>query len=231
MKAIARLILRVAFIIGFSGCIHSGENMYMEITNRPPSEWSEPDAFDLIVASMSNNFIDPRQIEVKVNATGYFPMTILAIQRESQLKNHWSEGILHEKTDQLLMASCGVYYEWSSRRFVDTHGNYIKNPIQYEAMEFMVTIFNLQYPRCFYDIRDLNERIILSNDHGDQVRPLYVWGKKNDNLINTETLIVKFLFRKPDGHHFLEKCREMVLEVRGFEATPIRLSFPVSYFQ
>ena len=150
----------------------------------------------------------------------------------------------------------GIYYEWDSSRFVDKNGNFVRNVQQYESLEFLVTITNTQFPcvppmihvmgvggdmmvpllgpnnmPCYqYDIRDLDQRIVLRNDRGAEVHPFYVWGRTHDVLNTTETLFIKFPLRTQSGRHLLEGSCELCMEIGGFNEGPIQLRFPVSAF-
>ncbi len=242
------LIHILLLMIIIPGCFHN----VGEIISLPPSEWSEQDAFSVLTGSMSNNFSNPRQIMVKVNATGYFPITIMAIQRRAQIEKHWTNEVFRKETDELLQQSMGLYYDWEAMRLIDAYGNFIRRADQLETIEFMVTIINLQYPcvppminttapdgslrmqpllspvdyPCHeYDIRDLNKKIRLVNGRGDGVSPMYVWGRNHDQLTTTETLFIKFRLRNANGRHLLEKGNELSLEINAFDEGPIHLPF------
>lgn len=79
------------------------------------------------------------------------------------------------------------------------------------------------------DISDLDNRIILRNDKNVEMKPRFVWGRKNSTLGNEETLFVMFPLRS-DSSCFLEDVQELYLEIRGFEST-IRLKFDISLLQ
>ncbi len=45
------------------------------------------------------------------------------------------------------------------------------------------------------------------NDHGDELRPLYVWGRNHDQLTTTETLFIKFFAPETGWQAAIEKQR------------------------
>lgn len=82
------------------------------------------------------------------------------------------------------------------------------------------------YPCYDPDISNLDQRIALENDRGDSVRPIFVWGRRNNRLMPEETIFVRFPLERGD-RRFLARSSDMYLVIRGFEG-PIRLKFPVA---
>ena len=225
----SRCIIPVLILISIQGCFHFGDELYTSTASRHYSTWSESDAFNIIATSMSNNFINPSQIIVKVNATGYFPMTIFAIQRRAQITNHWDEPTFRAETDALLEKSLGVYYDWEGNRFMDAKGSFITNAFQIDTIEFMVSLMNMEFPLALHDIplNQLEERILLVNEQGYKIRPIYVSGRIQEKLRMQEVYFVRYALRGMDGRHLFEKSRMMKLELRDFPEGLIELYFPV----
>ncbi len=242
-------------LILVGGCASLGRDEVEDVLRRPPTAWSTEECFNLIVLSMRHNLLDPRSPNIKVIATPFTPGVIAAINRISQLNKHWSDEETRNQIDTSLARQAGMYFEWQSNRLVDSRGYYLKSDSQLSALEFLVTLRNQSWPcniptmtirygtensplykqvplatpadwPCYIpEITNIDERILLSNDQGHEVKPQYVWGRKNNELTMEETLIVKFDLGG-EGGRFLHGSRNISLVISGFESE-IRLDFPL----
>ncbi|MDI6767399.1 MAG: hypothetical protein QME52_11300 [Bacteroidota bacterium] len=254
-------MIRVAYILLIivtllSGCVYFSSNQYDIITSRSSTEWDYRDALTVIAASMTHNFIDNRT-NIKVIATPYYPSVNLAIQRNAQLVNHWTEEEFRFNTDMLLRDNVGMYIDWETNRFVDSRGNYFRDKLQIDSLMFLITIQNKAWPcnsmvmanvrgvvqmmvplisfeQCYIpDISNLEERIFPVNEKNKFIKPKYVWGKIKNHLTMSERIFAMFHFSKRDGnsqegnYHFLHGSEKMYLIIKGFEMD-IKLTFPLS---
>jgi hypothetical protein len=159
-------------------------------------------------------------------ATPYHPQVIMAIQRMAQKRANWTEEEFQKNVDILLKEAMGMYYEWNTRRFVDSRGNYVKNVSQFDSLLFLITIENKAGGSYIPDISNIENQIFLMNDKGNILKPKYVWGRKNIQLITSENLFAMFSFLGVNVH-FLDDVKEVSLIIKGFEHD-IQLTFNLS---
>ncbi len=232
------MISRFAFILLFtiSGCFYIGQNQYDDIIRRNPDEWSTQECLTVIMSAARYNFNDPRASDIKVVAIPYYPSVISAITRRAHILGplqypaftykHTEERFRHD-LDTLMAAQAGVYIDWTTGRYVDSRGDYLRGPTQIDSLMFYVSIWSDgTRPGTSPDISNLENDIYLVNDRNEIERPFHVAGKQNTRLITEEKLLVMFPLRQ-GGHHFLEGSENMYLLVRGL-GDDIRLKFPVS---
>jgi len=215
------------YIIPFvlSGCFYIGKQTYYDVIEKPSDEWSIRDALIVLASPIAHNLCDQRT-HIKVIATPYYPSVVLAIERNAQRINHWTEEQFRVNAEELLKDNVGLYIEWETNRFVDSRGNYYHNVEQIDSLMFLITIENQGWGSYMPDISNLEERIFLMNDKGKFIKPKYVWGKRRRYLTMPETMFAMFHFRKGE-HHFLEGSDKMYLVIKGFE-NDIKLTFSLS---
>ena len=229
-----RIILLLSLAV--AGCFYIGKNQYDDIIKRNPEEWSTQECLTVIMSAARYNFNDPRSSDIKAVAIPYYPSVISAIMRRAHILgplqypaytyNHTEDRFRHD-LDTLMAAQSGVYIDWKSNRYVDSHGNYLRDPTQLDSLMFYVSVWSDgTRPGTSPDITDLEKDIYLVNDRDEIERPLHVTGKKNTRLITEEKLLVMFPLRL-NGHHFLGGCEDMFLVIKGL-GDDIRLKFPVS---
>ncbi len=248
--------MSVAIVSFIAGCFYFGRDDYEDVLKKPSSEWSSRDCLTIVLGVMQHNLFD-QATNVTVIATPYYPSVVIAIGRIQQQTKHLSEREFQTQLDTSLLLQSGVYMDWRKTMIVDPRGNYVKDKSQFDSLMFLVTLKNRSWPcavplqqvrtsdggvimmplmsmadwPCYIpDIGDLEERIFLSNDRGDTVRPRYVWGRRNSQLTMDETLVAMFPFGSLNGHPFLEDSENIYLIVRGFEKD-LKLQFPVSRFR
>lgn len=254
LVAIDLIASLIASALFFPGCFGSDQALYEEILSHRPAEWSSQDCFSVIAIPAAFNHFD-QEARVKVIAIPYYPSVILAIQRSAQGVAHWSEESFRANTDTLMADAAGMYIDWEHNgKLVDARGNFFREPVQIDVVQFLIAINNTQWPcnklkqvavvtpngqisyvtvplmpytDCFSpDITRLDKNIVLRNDRGETLPAQFVWGRKRDNLTLDETVFAKFQLRKGDTH-FLRGSANMFLIIDGFDKQ-IKLSFPLA---
>ncbi len=239
--------LGIALIACLPGCFYVGGDQYADILQKPSVEWSSRDDLTVLISPIAHNLFDQGSPNVKVFATPYYPSVIIAIARGRQRLSHWSETQYQSYAEGLAKDDLGMYIDWDKNAFVDSRGNYFRDPLQIDSLMFLVTIHNNGWPpNVVYgpgngamiliaagmyqaSISNLEDNIYLVNDKAKFIRPQYVWGKRNKWLTFDETLFVMFRLRNGE-HHFLEGSENMYLGIKGFEKD-IMLTFPLSAIQ
>jgi len=214
----------------------------------PSDSWTRVDCDNLIKRVIVHNIPDQTSA-IRVFATPYYPSVIAALARKEQLLKHRSKEEFQQDFDQLTKESLGFYYDWSNTRYMDPRGNFLTDRSQFDSLLILVTIQNKTYPcevpfsfasqhslaevndwPCYTPVTDdLENRIFLRNDFDDYIAPLFVWGRKGDQLLKEETLFVRFPLHQ-NGKNFLAGSRAMHLVLRGF-GDDIVLHFPLDLMQ
>lgn len=148
-------------LVNLSGCFYVGKDTYLDIVQRPYTEWSERDVLTVIAEPAAHNYFDFRT-NIKVCATPYYPSVILAIQRAAQRIHHWDEFEFRMNVEQLLKENTGMYYDWESQRFVDPKGNFLKSPLQFDSLMFLITLENRAWSS-----QNSMQRVIVTRDPSD----------------------------------------------------------------
>ncbi len=245
MLLIAR---KVAVACLLAGCFYIGQDQFSDIVKHPSSEWSSRDCLTIVLSAMQHNFWD-QSSNIQAIATPYYPSVMTAISRMRQVQMHWSEAAFRVYTDSLVKDNTGLAINWSDMAFIDARSEVVKDNLQIDSLMFLVTLKNKSWPcnvpqlligklqvpivlnpadwPCYIpDITHLENTIFLANDKEQYMRPLYVWGKKRNEMTMDETLIVMFLLRG-GSYHFLRGSNNMYLVIRGFEPE-IRLRFDLA---
>ncbi len=212
-------------ILILSSCNYFRLDTYNEVIQRPYYDWNYRDELIVMSSPLAHNLFDNRT-NIKIMVTPYYPSVILAIQRNAQRKYGWAETEFRLNTDVLFHEALGMFYEWDTRRVVDCRGNYLKDKCQFDSLLVLISIENKGWPSYIPDITYLEDRIYLVNENNKFIKPKYVWGKKKNILIFSETLLAMFCLREGE-YHFLEGSKEMYIAIKGFESDQ-RLILPLS---
>ncbi len=135
-----------AMVILLSGCYYIGQDQYADILQKPSVEWSSRDDLTVLISPIAHNLFDQGSPNVKVFATPYYPSVIIAIARGRQRLLHWSETQYQSYADGLAKDDLGMYIDWEKNAFVDSRGNYFRDPLQIDSLMFLVTIHNNGWP-------------------------------------------------------------------------------------
>ncbi|MBI1804480.1 MAG: hypothetical protein HY033_01475 [Ignavibacteriae bacterium] len=232
-------------ILLLSGCVHS---KYESIILKPPSSWTKLDCQTIVASAMARYGFDIES-SVRIYATPYYPSVVTALSKMQQERKQLTEGEYQRDLDQLAKESMGIYYDAYVGRFMDPHGNYVRDRLQIDSLLFLVTIENKTFPcvipfsfasnrpiadlmswPCYIPLlTDLEERIYLQNERGDRVKPRYILGRKGSQLFKDETMLMVFPLRQ-DGRQFLEESETITMVILGF-GEDIRLRFPLEFMR
>jgi len=222
-------------------CYYLGQNTYADIVVNPSTVWSSPEVLTLVMEASNNNLRDFRN-NVKVIATPYYPSVVKAIGRRGQFTGHWSEEGYREFVDALLFSSSGMLVDWEKdERIFAGRSGYLTGPEQYDSLTFLVSMQNWGWP-CVKllsvggrtigignpdcdvpEMANFEEKVLLVNEENKFIRPVLVWGIRQNALMNEETIFLKFRLRSGE-HHFLEHSSKMFLVFKGF-GDVIRLEY------
>jgi hypothetical protein len=226
-----------AFLL--SSCFYFGKNDFEDVVQEPPEKWSTRDCLTIVMGVAQDNLSDPRSPNIKVVAIPYYPSVVAAIERRAHILGplqyqpftyrHTEEAYRHH-LDTMMALEAGVYVDWSTGRYVDSRGNYLRDPTQLDYLMFYISFTNTNWPFVPFDevtdISNLEKNIFLVNDQDTILTPRSASGKQRTILTMEETLLVMFDLRNKD-YHFFKNSREMRLVIKGFR-DPIELKFPIS---
>lgn len=236
----------VACAFSLAGC--SDVLSYDSVMTKRSSFWTKYDCQVVIQTEFKGNAKD-KDARVVVLAVPFSPSVLTALTRIEQLKEHWSSDVYMKHLEDQLAVIAGVLYERKSDQYFDARGNYYSKLTQLDRLVFMVEFRNKTWPcinpilawtpmfeetlfsslvdvPCYTpDITDLEGRIVLMNDKQQTLRPLSVYGRKNNMLTRDEDLIVIFPL-KADSSSFFDGAQEVILSVTGFDK-PIDLKYPI----
>jgi len=237
----AGLIFMVALLAG--GC---ALDKYDSVISKHSNLWTKYDCGTVITGATSGNLAD-KNAKVKVLALPFSPSVLTALTRLDQLKQHWTADQYMRHLEDQLAIIAGVLYESKADQYYDAKGNYLNKLGQLDRMVFMVEIQNTTWPcvnpilawspfgqttlfqsltdvPCYMpDITDLDQRIFLTNERMEVVRPISVYGKKNNLLTVEENLIIIFPVSE-SSKGFFEGTKDITLNVAGFDCE-IKLPF------
>jgi hypothetical protein len=236
--------LLITLIMISSGCWQSKFIFYHDIISKPSSQWEEHDCRAVIETHTEYNKLD-NDMPVRIVATELTPLVFMAINRENQRREQWSEAQYVSNLYEDVHRYLGLTVKPGSDSIYDVNGYPYKNEVQADSLLFLVSILktdqsaNISNPALlgnifdlksysFYDpdLRDLKDKIFLQNGQGMLLKPNWVGGKENGELIRKESFIVMFQLRQP-SEHFFENSHNMTLVVRGFDRD-IRLTFQIT---
>lgn len=245
--------LCILAVLCLSGCFYFGGDQYFDVLQKPSVDWNSREDLTVLISPTAHNLYDFGSPNVKVIATPYYPSVIIGIGRARQRLVHLSEQEFKTYTEGLAQDDLGMYIDWEKNAFVDSRGNYFRNPLQVDSLLFLVTIHNNGWPPTIVygprrwidehgrvhwsstliaagmyqaDTTHLEDNIYLVNDKDKFIKPKFVSGKRHDFLTLDETLFIMFQLRNGE-HHFLDGSENMYLVIKGFEKD-IRLTFPLS---
>jgi hypothetical protein len=199
---------------------------------------------------MVHNLYDEKR-NLEVIATPFYPSVILAVNRLRKTEQHWTEDEARYHLDELMRGGAGLYVDWKDGRFINARGNYFRDQTDIDSLLIVISMRNKTFPcavpmklvgdaargygmvplmniqdwPCYMPyIADIDRRVFLVNENGDTLRPRFIAGRRNDVVINHETLFAMFHFRS-GGTHFLQDQSMCRLVITDFD-TP--LSFPMA---
>lgn len=235
------------------GCVPWGFDKSDAIVARSVTSWSNRDCMTIVLSAMQHNYYDPEKPPIIACATPYTPRVVMALNRMSQIKHQWSDKTFQHHADALLKDASGLYADWEhNEQIYDSKLNRLRNLLQMDSMMFLVTLSNRTWPCAppvlltldnvagektpqfmqlsdwpceVPDISNIESNISLINDHGDTVRPKYVWGRKDDQLMSDETLLIMFPLRS-DKTHILDKSAQITLQFTEFKPK-LQLTFSI----
>jgi hypothetical protein len=231
------------------GCFSGRE----ELQSVSPREWTREECMTVMLSSIATNIFDHRY-NVKLIAVPYFPAVVEAITRLADSRDSLDdfESKYKYQLDALLKSGTGLYYDWEKDKYFSPKGHYYSGKSDLDSLLFLVTLLNNGWP-CISpiildrqrgtsntlfsigempcdtpDISDIEHRILLFNDQGDTLTPVYVWGRKNKQLTDEEDLLVMFHLNHGKKHHFLEGTDNIAF-VLSLSGTNLRLPISLKY--
>ncbi len=137
-------IVIVCCLLG--ACFNPGVEATREVTRRPPSTWSIQDCYTVVRQAMQTNYFDRNIPNIKVAATPYTPWVVMAVNRMSQLRQHWSTLKFEQQLDTTLPIMSGLYYDPNVTLLFDSRGNFLRDPDQLDSLMFLITLRNSSWP-------------------------------------------------------------------------------------
>jgi hypothetical protein len=217
------ILLLVVCLI--SGCSFIQQNQFNEILGKHPSQWTENDCKEIITGFMVHNMYS-LDANVRVHVTPCYPIIITATNRLEQIKQGWSNNQFRLHVGQQARDILGMSVDWQTMEYIDAKGVKYQSVLQLDSLLFLITIANKNYPTSIPSITDLEEQIFLENNLGQLIKPIYVRGKQQNQLIKEETVNAMFRLRE-DVVHFLDGAQTMYIVIHGF-GEEVRLPFPLS---
>ena len=205
------------------GCFYIGQEDYEDVVQHAPETWNTRDCSTIIPGATQNNYADNiHNPNIRVFAMPYYPVVITAIEWREHLlgplqyqpftyKHTWET--FRKRLDSMLAIEAGVFMDWSNGKYVDTRGNYLRDPTQLDFIMFYVSLQNVGWlglthlsdfmgqrwfgiaTETIPDISNLENNIYLLNDKNDTLKPRYVYGKHRDYLTIEEQLHVTFILK------------------------------------
>jgi hypothetical protein len=245
--SVAILLCTILFI-PFSGCFSSRE----EVSDRSPREWTKEECLTAVLSSTATNIFDKRT-SIRLIAVPYFPSVVEAIVRLGEIEDTVDtfESKYKFQLNALLKSGSGLYYDWEKGKYFSPKGRYFNGRTDIDSLLFLVTLMNTSWPcispkifnpllgpvpifsladmPCYTPALDsLDRRIVLRNEHGEQLSPKYVWGKANANLTTEEDLFVMFDLSSSGDKHFLRDGEYVYFELTlpgTFIQSPVSLKY------
>ncbi len=152
------------WLLFLSGCFYIGKDTYDDVVTRSPDTWSTRDCLTIVMAATKNNFTDQSSPNIKVVATVYSPVVIMANYRRAHILGRHNRHIISTEAppteslesiadseyisslDILMQEEAGLYYDWQTERYVDSRGNYLKSYTQLDSLTFFIAIENKSWP-------------------------------------------------------------------------------------
>ena len=236
----------IAVVVALEGC--SDVLSYDSVMMKHSSNWTKYDCQVVVQTEFKGNAKD-KDARIAVLAVPFSPSVLTALTRIEQLKAHWTEDIYVKNLEDQLAVIAGVLYDRRSDQYFDARGNYYSKLAQLDRLVFMVEFRNKTWPclnpilawsplftetlfssltdvPCYTpDITDLEQRIVLVNDKLQTLRPVSVFGRKNNMLTRDEDLIIIFPL-KSDSTSFFEGTQGVTLSITGFDK-PVELKYPI----
>lgn len=184
-----------------AGCFTSRE----ELSDRSPREWTRRDCLTVLISSTATNVRD-NATSLWMIAVPYFPSVVEAIVRLDELADTAGtfDGTYRYRLDALLRSGSGLYYDWERGKYYSPRGHYFRDKTDIDSLLFLVTLINNGHPLYNPPLDTLEGRFALRNGRGEVLRPRFVSGKKNANLLWEERLFVMFDVAPPGREHFFE---------------------------
>jgi hypothetical protein len=248
------LIFVAIVAAGCAGCFYIGQETFEDIVRIPPARWSSRDCLTLILASMAHNLHDEeRNLEV-IATPFYPSVILAVNQlrkteqhwTDDEARYHLDElmrggaGLYVDWKDGRFVNARGNYFrnqtDIDSLLFVismrnKTYPCAVPMTVVYGTLDGqsynygMVPLLGLNDWPCYTPcIADIDRRVFLVNEDGDTLRPRFIAGRRNEVVINQETLFAMFHFRA-GGKHFLQDQSSCRLVISDFD-TP--MSFPMA---
>ena len=196
-----------------------------EIAEKPVTEWNSRDCLIICVSAIQHNLYNNTS-PIMVIATPYYPSVIMAMKRKAQIERKWSADQFFYEADTLGKDCLGLRLDRRTAKFIDHEGRYFSSFLQMDSLTVLLSLNNRGWPSQPPDISNLENNIYLVNDESMLMRPLYVWGKRNNRLLREEKLLVVFQLRS-GNYHFLQHSSNMYLTVKGLPEN-VLLTFPLS---
>ena len=148
------------------------------------------------------------------------------MKRKAQIEQKWSEDQFFYEVDTLGKDCLGLHFDETTTKFLDHEGHCFSNFLQMDSLTVLLSLNNRGWPSQPPDISNLENNIFLVNDESAFMRPIHVWGRRNNILLREEKLLVVFQLRS-GNYHFLQHSSNMYLTVRGLPEA-VMLKFPLA---
>ena len=231
----------LTFLAVRTGCWQSKYVYYEEIIAKEPTAWNHSDARTVILANMEmNRSVDDAPF--RIIATRFNPSVLAAVSRLQQEKEDWSRREMFENLDQDARRYTGLTVDPHTGEFVDAFGKSYFSERQLDSLAFLIGVYDLNtgggvsqpflehalfdlknYVFNHPDVETFIDRIVLENEQGQWLKPNWLAGMANGELVEGKNLLVMFQL-KQDGGRFLANSSTMTIVVRGF-SRDIRLPF------
>jgi hypothetical protein len=221
----SKKITALLLCLVLSCCSQIHQNQFSGDFAQHPSQWSKDDCFSIISCFTVHNMFET-SANVRIEVTPCYPLIINAINRLEQIKDDWSDNQFRLHVGTQARDCLGMTVDWKTTEFIDAKGIKYQSVLQLDSLIFLCTISNKNHPISIPSISDLEEQITLENENGQFIKPMFVKGRKENQLIQEEN--VNIMFKLRDGvNHFLEGSKNMYLVFRGF-GDDVRLQIPLA---
>jgi hypothetical protein len=231
----------VAAVVSMTGCWQSRYVYYHDILVKSPTTWSRTEARSVIEANMELNRYDSDS-PYRILATRFTPVVIAAINRLEQEGEGWSWFELFRNMNLELERYTGLHVDPISEAILDSHNRPYRDERQLDSIAFLIGVYDLgavaglnsdalagsifdlkNYTFNDPDVYTFREKIVLENSRGEWLKPEWLAGTEEGELVGGRNLLIMFRLNQK-SFHFLQGSTSMTIVVRGF-SRDVRLPF------
>lgn len=236
-------IIFLSSVISLTGCWQSRYVYYHDILVKSPTTWSRTEARSVIEANMELNRTDTES-PYRILATRFTPVVLAAISRLEQEGEGWSRFELFRNMNLELERYTGFHADPMTEAFLDSRDRPYRDERQLDSLAFLIGVYDLNagaginadalagsifdlknYTFNDPDVYTFRERIVLENSRGEWLKPEWLAGTEEGELVGGRNLLIMFRLNQK-SFHFLQGSTSMTIVVRGF-SRDVRLPFPL----